>query len=1039
MKKLSSKYTNKHILLEEKLSSKKKKSNNENNKHSEDKNIKKKLFFSFSDKKLENNKNFSSKNVKNFTPKNKNILKEFLKRALIKKSDKDLLLMENLKKDPSIRTKDDILIIKDFLMKSSLVNAILKIPFFVKKNCENFISSISNELKIKNFKDEEILFKIGEKVDNFYILYSGNIIIEKLESFTIPLTRRQYIKSIFEQYQKIYKYKDKYAIKDSNLFVFKKIIYNEELEEYSKYILEKCIEENKNYVKIEENEIPLLNLIILIIDIKNLFDDIRGSYDLLLLLIKDNNYDYKKILKGLEYLSNTFYAHNSEFNMKQIYKNIPEINPEIIEKYENIIEDKTRYNFVYFKKGKIIRLQTAGDCFGDISPELKFDNLKISKNLKRNYSANSLENSTLAYIPFERFTELLRIEKEEIKNEESKFLKSSFFFNSINLFVFINKYLNYFIYEELPYNNYLFKQEQKNKYVYFLKHGRYEVFCKKSIKDICQTVNQIADNYLKGEKKSDYIKITNNLIKNMRWCSFIRKEFLIDIPINILVLTKSFVLGLESLYNNLPYLYNVKVLSEKCGFYKIEYKHLKQLMKEIKNGNEILFHENMYHLKLFLDRLVQICDRKVQFINNERKASIFDNEENSKINLNNGKIKTKVYINKINNYLRENSKNSIINQKTKTNDNLICLTTREEEDKYIKDKNRVNLYLTEINSTTDNKNYKNKKRKKIFGRSINKFNNIKNNNTLKDNKNFNLNEERMQILYLNKDYNTKNIIDIKKDRLLDNNNIALYKTKYNPVQIKYEKNLTKKLKETLENELLFCYFKKDKLNTKIKTSKTEPKSDKKIKNKESLSRISIFIKENENKNNKSDLSNNNILPYYNSSKNIHKNLENFRLPVDFIIKKKRNTTRNKPVNLYPLEILDKNINLTKNTISSNTNYLDEKLIFNDYYNKTFNNFNKRDIISKYNNDEEISYNHYINKNKTIYENKNKFKGYNKFNGIKNIYKQNIETYSFKGKKYIPNYKNYYNKRIYKSIKERLEDSLFMNGQLSSPKINKEYY
>ena len=96
----------------------------------------------------------------------------------------------------------------------------------------------------------------------------------------------------------------------------------------------------------------------------------------------------------------------------------------------------------------------------------------------------------------------------------------------MNSFNFTKKYLKYFIYEELLYNNYLFKQGQKDNYVYFLKFGKYEIFCLKNIKNICAMISDLSKNYLDESKKSEYIKLTNNIIKNLRWCSFIKKDFL---------------------------------------------------------------------------------------------------------------------------------------------------------------------------------------------------------------------------------------------------------------------------------------------------------------------------------------------------------------------------------------------------------------------------------------------------------------------------------------------------------------------------------
>ena len=1014
---------------------------NENKKSSKIKNMKKNLEFSSSNKKLET-EHISHKNIKQFSQKNKNIFREFVKRALINKGDKELLLIESLRKDPQNRTKDDNNTIKtNFLYHSTLINALLKIPFFEKKNCDNFITAICSELRLKSLNEEENLFAIGDKVDNFYIIYNGNILIENLEFYTITLTCRQYIKSIIDKFQKIFDFKDKYINKENNnLLEFEKVIYDEIGKNYSKYILDKILEENKNFVNIEKNEIELLNLILLAIDIKNIFNNLRGNYKVLLLLIKDYNYDEKIILNGLDYLSNNFFVHSVEFNMKQIYKNIPELNQDLVEKYEIIIENNNYYNFKFFKKGKTTRLQNIGECFGDVSLDLKFNNLNYNI-LKRNYSAKTTEKTNLAYISFERFCELLKIEKDDIKYAESKFLKSSFFFDNINLYSFTKKYLKYFIYEEMQYNNFLFEQDQKDIYVYFLKYGKYEISCMKNIKSICMMINEISKNYIDTSKRSEYLKVANNIIKNIRWCSFIRKEFLVEMPLKLFVLTQNFVLGLESLYNDIPYLYNVKILSDKCGYYKIEYKHLLQLMKEIKHGNEILFDESTYHLELILSRLINICHKKVIYINNEKKINIFE-KDGIKDNINKGSIKTKVITNKIKEFLKDDNKKIKIHKNIKKNENYFYFTARGEENFLNKDKNRAKLYfMTEIKNSNINKNNINKRESKDLGSPLNKFNN----NIIID-RNHIFNSVNKNSLPINKKYN-------KKNRFLENeniknkyNDISLRKSpRYNPVQIKYEENLIKQLKITLENELLFCSFRNDYNNRQVKTAKTasESKLDKKIKKKE-LNNLTNIKKEKENKkdensNQKYNLFDKIILPYFNSSKNVHKKINP---SLELNGQNNKNSTRNKSANLYHKGLSNENTNWTKSLTSTYNNERNNKLNLKDNYSRTFNNTYKTETLNKYKDEEKNQFNNIcINyKNKSLNEIKNKYKGYKNFNGIDNKeFIANIENYAFKGRKYYNYYKNDYNKTLYKAIKQRIDDSLFMNGQSSSPTINNDYY
>ena len=1028
MEKLSSKtLKNKNFLHSEDKKENAYKGNNNKSpenkrKNLEDKNIKKKLPFSISDKNVVNN---THKKLK-FSQKNKIIFTEFLKRTLIKKGDKELLLIQCLKKEPQTRTKDENNTVRNFLSSSKIVNALLKIQFFKQKNSNNILSSITNELKFTSFKEGQMLFKIGDSIDNFYIIYNGNVLIENLERYSIALSSRQYIKAIIDKYHTLYDYKDEYTLSENNnLFNFKKIIYDEDKRNYSEYILQKIIETNKDIVNIEEDEIKYLNLILLIIDIKNTLNNIFGSYNALLLLIRDYNYDYKKILYDMDYLKNNFFVHSVEINMKQIYKNIPELNPKLVEKYEKIIDNCNNYIFIFFRKGKTTRLQNLGECFGDITPDLKFNTLYES-HLKRDYSATALEDTNLAYIPFQRLSDLLKIEKEDIKHGESKFLKNSFFFNNINSFTFTKKYLKYFIYEEVPYNNYLFEQGQKDKYIYFLKYGKYEIFCHKNIKNMLKMVSDISKNYVDELKKSEYIKLTRDISKNLRVFSFIKKEFLEDIPIKLFVINKCFALGIEALYNDIPYLYNAKVLSEKAGYYKIEYKYLLQLMKEVKNGNEILMNESNYHLELILDRMVNICNKKVKYINKGKNKNIFDDSDSHKINKNKGKIKIKVFNNKIKEFLKNKC-----NKKINNFDSNFFLTARNDESIIKKEKSKFKSYfLTEL-SRIENKN-DNKIENKELGKTYNKYNN----NILKDNK-VKPNIVKSKSSSINHFYNKNNLMNYNniEEKHTENKNInaTLNKmSKFNPFQIKFEENLIKKLKNTLENELLFYYSTKDKPKRNVKTADTKIKTDKKEKKE-----ISTIIKSNKKEKEISDnnsLYSNVILPYYNSSKNVHNNLEKLiPLELDEIPKKKRFSSRNKNINLYPLYFTKDNNYLTKDALTINMDNLMKKTLINEQYNKTFiiNN------INKFNDEEKNELNNSFNK--TLYEYKNKTKGYRNFSGINNKLKINIESYGFKGKKYLINYKNDYNKTLYKTIKERVEDNLFMNGQTSSPKINKAYY
>ena len=168
-------------------------------------------------------------------------------------------------------------------------------------------------------------------------------------------------------------------------------------------------------------------------------------------------------------------------------------------------------------------------------------------------------------------------------------------------------------------------------------------------------------------------------------------------------------------------------------------------------------------------------------------------------------------------------------------------------------------------------------------------------------------------------------------------------------------------------------------------------------------------------------------------------MENLIPSLELSEKNKKNSTRNKSAYLYHKELASEN---TKSSATTYTNEMYNKSNLKDNYNKTVNNIYKSKNLNKLNDEEKNQFNSICNnyKNKSLNEIRNKYKGYRQFNGIDNKeFKPNIENYSFKGRKYYNNFKKDYNKTIYKSIKERIDDKFFMNGQSSSPMINKHYY
>ena len=144
------------------------------------------------------------------------LFREFLKNTLIKKGDKELLLIKCLKKDPQTRTKEDNNTIKNFLRNTKIVPALLEIPFFEQKNCDKFLNLISGEVKHREVNQDETLFEMGTQIDNLFIIYNGSVAIENLENYTVDLTCKQYLREMIDKYQHLYNHRDNYMMTNKN-------------------------------------------------------------------------------------------------------------------------------------------------------------------------------------------------------------------------------------------------------------------------------------------------------------------------------------------------------------------------------------------------------------------------------------------------------------------------------------------------------------------------------------------------------------------------------------------------------------------------------------------------------------------------------------------------------------------------------------------------------------------------------------------------------------------------------------------------------
>jgi hypothetical protein len=395
-----------------------------------------------------------------------------------------------------------------------------------------------------------------------------------------------------------------------------------------------------------------------------------------------------------------------------------------------------------------------------------------------------------------------------------------------------------------------------------------------------------------------------------------------------------------------------------------------------------------------------------------------NDNNNNKYKFKKGKIRSKVITNKIKDILFNKNKKYI-------GYNNICMTTRNEDNSLKKIKNRVKLYfLTEINNDHNGKIHKkrflneedNKNLEITYNHFYNKyslknshFQEQKNNNyigsldkyTKTNPESKETKDKKIIYSFFNKASNSRNIINNmpkRKYNSLPSNKILKNHPKYNPIGIKQEEILTKMIKNTLENELLFFNsFNKNELSGNTERAFSETKTDLKRKNVISISEKDI----NENKEIVIKKNIPNLTKKFRSTRIIQ------NINLDFPIERQKiHPFRNFAGYLQRNDSKNDSLNLTKYTLTDN-------------------NEGKNWVEKRINNDKtpiRISIKDEFEKDRTLYGVKNEYKGYLKFNRMMDNLSPIIESYSFKGKKYSSSKSNtFYNKKLYKAMKERVED------------------
>ena len=501
-----------------------------------------------------------------------------LDEGLIEPSLKDCLV--SLIKEPSQRSNTDNNHIKEFLLKSELATK-FRMDNFAEDNLNELLSLISTEMRHFYLEKDNILFHIGDDGDNFYLILQGRVSVLKPLLVKEQMTGFQYFTHLMNLHK-------------SN----------------ENHLLTLSLEHNKKLINIHKGDLLDLSLIVFKICLEEYFAKTEFSgktlHELSQMCFVPSLYFDDIITSENEDISNPILLQKEK---KELFGRLSKFDQVITKKYRLLANDKIKFNVNLFKYTTKLWLQ-KGNYFGDVA---------LDQYTTRNATIRTEENTHFCYIDYTHYNNCLRYEKQKLNIKEISFLVDNYFFKSMQYKDFEKKIFVCFECQEKYKNNFICYEDEPANYLYFIREGQIELTIRKSISDMFEMLKSLR----KKINKKEIIKRQLTLLP--------KDPYLKNIMINVKIKYKIFLfnqielIGLESTFYGMNFLYSAQVVSDKAKIYKIENENILKLLNDRTLGRELLVNYKESAIKkmeIFINRLHDLYELKLEMYNKKYNVNI---------------------------------------------------------------------------------------------------------------------------------------------------------------------------------------------------------------------------------------------------------------------------------------------------------------------------------------------------------------------------------------------------------------------------------
>jgi CRP-like cAMP-binding protein len=486
-----------------------------------------------------------------------------------------------LKKKHSEKTPKEITLISKALEATDLMKK-FSLESTEDDSLDRMLYFCSMFMKHKFFEKNRTIFNIGDKGDRFYIILKGKVKILKPVSNTEKLTSLEYYRHIL-------------SLRKEN----------------QKHLIKLHLKANQDAYPIRYQDVKNLEDIIFKFQYKKTLmarpslDDIRKVFSQNQMNPKSYELSYENVAELRE---DTLKERIDVCINRQLSRLTSDLHSSKMLQYRYVENEGERKSVVLFILNDFMTLET-GQYFGDLA-------LEASK--ERTATIITDQDTHLGYLESDIYREYILIRKKKFTLREILFLLENFFLSEIRKETFENKYFPCFIYEEFVKGDQLLKENESNKYVYFIKEGDVEIYTHKNILEIHNIIKTLTSLNVSLPSDFNYYSFRN---EPRNYLEDLKKKKLNK----LFIYSQREVLGLEEFYFNVSSLYYAKVVSDKVKAYKIDVRDLWNIINEesyCKEAVKIFVNKRMSMLiKRYMDVknvCLKVLDNKINDAQSKR-------------------------------------------------------------------------------------------------------------------------------------------------------------------------------------------------------------------------------------------------------------------------------------------------------------------------------------------------------------------------------------------------------------------------------------